>query len=510
MGAFQLTEATIWSIQRAIRSGELSARRLVELYLERIEAYDRSGPNLNAVLTVNAHAVTDAEALDARFRETGTLVGPLHGVPILLKDSINTADIPTTYGSIAFKGYRPPDDATLVTLLREAGAVILAKTQLPDFATSWHGHSSVGGESLNPYDLDRDTGGSSSGTAAAVAANLGAVGIGGDTGGSIRVPASFNNLVGVRPTTRLISGTGIAAMVAFEDTAGPMTRTVRDAALLLDVVVGYDPTDPYTAVAVGNRPEVGYASGLREDALQDARVGVLRDVFGADTDPAKLEVNDVIGRALKNLASAGADVIDPVVIPGREDLIVAATLYAQRCKYDHTAFLHALEDSPVRSFDELYRSKQYHPALDFMDLIASGPENPEDDPDYFRGLHSRERFQREVLITMAAADLDAIVYPTVQIAAPGKADIHDGRWGTVTRAGVRGESFPVNTFIAPHATLPAISLPVGFTNGGLPVGLELLGRPYSEAHLLSVAYAYEQAFHPRRAPASTPPLPSES
>jgi amidase len=501
MGSFHLGEATVSSIHRAIRSGELTARRLVELYLARIEAYDRSGPRLNAVLTVNDHALADAEALDEEFRHTGLLAGPLHGIPVLLKDCINTADMPTTYGSIAFKGYRPPEDATLVKLLRGAGAVILGKTQLPDFATSWFGHSSVGGETLNPYALDRDPGGSSSGTAAAIAANFGAVGIGGDTAGSIRVPSSFNNLVGVRPTTRLISGSGVSPMVVFENAMGPMTRTVRDAAILLDVLVQYDPADPYTAVVPGNRPEGGYAAGLRPDALEGARIGALRDAFGDASDPARREVNEAVDRALQDLASAGAKVIDPVVVRDREELILATTLYVQQCKHDFNEFFQGLKDSPVRSFDELYRTKQYHPALDFMDLIASGPDNPEDDPAYFRGLQARERLQREILNAMAASGLDAIVYPSVQIAAPRKEDIHDRRSDTL--------NFPANTWMAPHATLPAISVPVGFTAGGLPVGLEFLGRPYSEPRLLGLAYAYEQAFHARRAPASAPPLTSE-
>ncbi|WP_207955768.1 amidase [Rubrobacter marinus] len=265
---FRLQEATIDDIHSAFRSGELTCRRLVELYLARIEAYDKSGPGLNAIITVNENVLAQAEELDLSFQQSGELVGPLHGIPVLLKDQAETAGIRTTFGSVAFEGYVPEEDATAVGRLKEAGALILAKTNLPDFATSWFAYSSAGGETKNPYDLDRDPGGSSSGTGAAVAANLGAVGIGEDTGGSIRVPSSFDNLVGVRVTTGLISRKGMSPLVVFQDTAGPMTRTVRDAAALLDVLVGYDPEDPFTASATLARDAGGYRSGLEEGDLR--------------------------------------------------------------------------------------------------------------------------------------------------------------------------------------------------------------------------------------------------
>ncbi|MBX6342191.1 MAG: amidase, partial [Thermomicrobiaceae bacterium] len=237
---FRLQEATIDAIHAAYRSGALTCRQLVELYLARIDAYDRGGPAINAVITVNPRALDEADAADRAFRERGDLAGPLHGIPVLVKDQAETAGIPTTFGSVALRGYVPSADAVVVQRLRAAGAVVLAKTNLPDFATSWFGYSSAGGETKNPYALDRDAGGSSAGTGAGVAANLGAVGIGEDTGGSIRVPASFDNVVGLRVTTGLISRTGLSPLVEFQDTAGPMARTVRDAAILLDALVGYD------------------------------------------------------------------------------------------------------------------------------------------------------------------------------------------------------------------------------------------------------------------------------
>lgn len=501
MSRFTLQEATIASVHQAFRSGELTVRQLVELYLARIDAYDRKGPELNAIININPRALEQAGELDRRYRETGKLLGPLHGVPVLVKDQVETADVTTTFGSIAFKNYRPGKDATAIRRLREAGAIILAKTVLPDFATSWFALSSAGGETKNPYALDRDPGGSSSGTGAGVAANLGLVGIGEDTGGSIRVPSTFCNLVGVRVTTGLISRTGMSPLVVFQDTAGPMTRTARDAALLLDALVGYDPADPFTSVTIGNVPAGGYAAGLSEDALRGARIGVVRELCGSNDDPDMRKTNEVCDQAIRQIAAAGAEVVDPVRIPNLMDLVIKTSLYILQSKHDFNAFIKARSDAPVGSFEEIYDSKQYHPELDLVEAIAGGPTNPEDDPTYFEGLSAREHFQRTILSVMAENGLDAIVYPDVQLPAPLKSDVHGGRWTTLT--------FPTNTLIASQATLPAVSIPAGFTSDGLPVGLEIVGRPYDEAKLLGYAYSFEHAGSHRSAPSSTPALRGE-
>src|SRR5919202_6690942 len=311
-GSFRLLESTIQDIHNAFRAEELTARQLVELYLARNDAYNENGPAINAVVAVNPRAVEQAEELDQSYANTGQLKGPLHGVPVLVKDQIETSDILTTFGSIAIKGYMPDNDATLIWKLKQAGAIILGKTLLPDFATSWFGLSSAGGEAKNPYALDRDTGGSSSGTGAAIAANLGAVGIGEDTGGSIRVPSSFDNLVGVRITTGLISRKGMSPLVVFQDTAGPMTRTVRDAAILLDVLVGYDPEDQFTAAATLARGSGSYADGLSEGSLGEAKIGVVREAFGADDDPDSGQVKRVVEGALEVMRNAGAEIVVPV------------------------------------------------------------------------------------------------------------------------------------------------------------------------------------------------------
>ena len=478
----------------------MTCRELVELYLARIEAYDRSGPELNAILTVNPKVLEEAEDLDRAFGQDGELVGPLHGIPVLVKDQAETAGIRTTFGSVAFEGYVPEEDATAVKRLKEAGALILAKTNLPDFATSWFAYSSAGGETKNPYALDRDPGGSSSGTGAAVAANLGAVGIGEDTGGSIRVPASFDNLVGVRVTTGLISRKGLSPLVVFQDTAGPMTRSVKDAAILLDALVGYDPADPFTATATLARDAGRYAEGLSEVSLGGARIGVLRGAFGPEDDPDSGEVNRVVGEAIEAMRGAGAEIVDPVEVPDLQRYIEVTSLYLSQSRYDIDGFLATMPGSHTVS--ELYDTKRFHPRLDLFTAIAEeAPEHPEEDPNYHKGLAAREEFRRAILNVMAFQNLDAILFPNSQVLPPTREELDDWKWTVLT--------FPTNALIAAQADLPSVSLPAGFSEGGVPVGFELVGKPYGEAGLLGLAHAYERAASPRKSPESAPPLPDE-
>jgi amidase len=497
---FRLQEATIDDIHSAFRSGEITCRRLVELYLARIEAYDNSGPELNSILTLNPKALEEAEGLDRAFEQNGDFVGPLHGIPVLVKDQAETAGIRTTFGSVAFEDYVPEEDATAVRRLKEAGAVTLAKTNLPDFATSWFAYSSAGGVTKNPYVLDRDPGGSSSGTGAAIAANLGAVGIGEDTGGSIRVPSSFDNLVGVRVTTGLISRKGLSPLVVFQDTAGPMTRTVRDAAILLDVLVGYDPADPFTAVATLAREAGSYADGLSEGSLRGARIGVVREVFGPDDDPDSRQVNRVVEGALEVMRNAGAEIVDPVSVPELQHFIGVTSLYLSQSRYDIDNFL--AERPGSHTVRGLYDSERFHPRLDLFTAIAEeAPEDPEEDPNYYRGLAAREEFRRAILNVMASQGLDALVYPNSQVLPPTREELDDWKWTVLT--------FPTNALIAAQADLPSISLPAGFAEGGVPVGFELVGKPYGEPHLLRLAYAYEGEAQRRRPPESAPTLSDE-
>jgi len=498
---FQLLEATIEEIQFAQRLGTVSCRRLVEMYLARIEAYDKNGPKINSVVSINPRAAEEADKLDRMLKKDGKMMGPLHGIPVVVKDLAETVDMPTTFGSIAFKNYRPRKDAAIVARMRAAGAVILAKVSLPDWATAWFGVSSISGDTLNPYALDRDPGGSSGGTGAAVAANLATVGIGSDTGGSIRVPSSFNNLFGVRVTTGLISRKGMSPLVHFQDTAGPMTRSVRDAAILLDVLVGYDPEDPFTVAALQARERGRYARELAPEALSGARIGVMRERFGADSDPQCAAVNKTVNRAIAAMKAAGAEIVEGMTIPGLDEMVMTTALYVHQSRHDFNAFLAASPEAPVRAIEDLYTSRQFHERLDLFEQIAQGPAHPEDIPDYFERRKAREDFQRSMLNLIAQNRLDALLFPDVQVPPPLKSDVHSAKWTVL--------SFPTNTLIASQSGLPAISMPAGFTDDGLPVGVELVGKLYDEGNLLRLAYSYEQAFRPRRAPESAPPLAGE-
>src|SRR3954447_1454979 len=484
---FAVPEATIASIQAAYRARELSVVELVRAYLGRIEAYDGDGPALNAVVVSSEQALARAEQLD---REEPT--GALHGIPVVLKDNINTSDLPTAYGSVAMRGYRPREDATVARRLRDAGAIVLAKTTLPDWATSWFSYSSLTTDTRNPYDPNRDPGGSSSGTGAAVAANFATVGLGTDCGGSIRVPASFCNLVGVRSTPGLVPRTGTSYLVIPQDTVGPMTRTVADAARLMDVLAGYDPDDPYSVAHDVARRGQTYLDELDREALRGARLGLVTNALGSEPAEQATAVNAVVERALQALRDAGATVVE-TEIPALLDHIVATSMYTDRSKHDLDLFLSERADPPIRTLAEAYEAGQYDRRLDLMDAIMDGPERPDEDPDYLRRFAARHEFTLAVLGVMGADRLDALVYPSVQVPPPtmtGRAD-----WTTLT--------FPTNTLIASQTWMPAVSIPAGFTDDGAPVGLELTGRPYDEGALLGLGYAFEQATGHRRAPGST-------
>lgn len=498
--AFEVDEATIDGIHTAMKAGELTARQLVETYLARIDQLDRSGPKLSAIVTTSSQALERADELDEQLSRTGDLSGPLHGIPVLVKDCIETKDIRTTFGSEVISDYVPEEDAVIVRKLREAGAIILAKTTLPDFATSWFSFSSgiEARETRNPYDLERDPGGSSAGSAAATAANLGAVGIGTDCGGSIRVPASFCNLVGVRSTPGVVPRTGSSYLVIFQDTIGPMTRTVEDAATVFDALVGYDDSDPYTAAYVIARPPNSYRAQLDAGALNGARIGLVTNALGSDDDPAAAAVNRVVSAAVDTMSEAGAQVVK-VAIPNLMDHIIATSQYVARTKHDINEFLSQRPALSHLTLNEIVEKKQYHPDLDLIDAVMEGPEEPEDDPEYFRRIAAREAFTREVVNVMAVYELQALVFPSAQVPAP-RLDARK-EWTVLT--------FPTNTLIASQTWMPAMSVPAGFTEEGLPVGLEFVALPYDEPTMFRLGYSFEQATHHRRAPASTTRSASE-
>lgn len=487
----QLEELTISEAQVGLISGAFTARELVASYLERIEANDQSGPSYNAFVTVSSTVLEDADALDEHLREAGELIGPLHGVPIAVKDQAETAGLRTTFGNASSGNYIPEKDSTAVAKLRAAGALILGKTAMPDFATSWFSTSSQTGVTRNPYSLSRDAGGSSSGTAAAVAANLALVGVGEDTGGSIRLPASFCNLVGLRVTTGLISRAGMSPLVTPQDTPGPLARTVTDCARMLDCMTGYDSADSYTAANAIARHHGSYVAAAENNNLAARRIGVLRQAFGNSDDPEEAPVNKVCDQALDKLKSAGAKLID-VEIADLEYYVGFTSLYYTRSREDIDAFLTSRPELGIESVEELYANKKFHEKLDLFIGIATGPKKASDDPEYAARLVALGDFQRQVAGLMAEQKLDAICFPDTKLAAPTHDDIFADRWTCLT--------YPTNTIIASQLQYPAISLPVGFTSNGLPVGLEFMTLPYDEPRLLGLARGVEIIAGQRRIP----------
>lgn len=490
-GGFELEEATIGGIHRAFRAGKLSARELVNAYLKRIKRLDQQGPTINAVVTVDAKAHARAGALDDALASTGKLQGPLHGIPVLLKDNIDTADIPTSYGNVAFMNHHPARDATVVSRLKAAGAIILGKTTLPDFATSWWGYSSRSGETCNPYDLARDPGGSSAGTGAAIAANFATVGLGTDCGGSVRVPASHCNLVGIRSTPGVVSRTGSSPLVYFQDTVGPMARTVRDAVTVFDAIAGYDPDDSLSVNYTISRPPKRYTEALDRDGLKGARLGLVTNALGSDRDPYAEPVNGLVREAVVSMAAVGTTIVE-VQIPDLALHLRDTSMYLNCSRHDLDGFLAGQRDAPVRSIRHLHETRQYHPMLDLFEACLNGPELPEYDPLYFRRLAARELFQRQIVNLMAGLRLDALIFPDVQIVPPLREQLNTRVWTTLT--------YPTNTLIASQAWLPAITVPAGFAHDHLPVGLEFMGKPYDEATIFRLAFAFEQLTQHRRAP----------
>ena len=494
---FEMLGATIADAHKAFENGSLTARALVDAYLSRIDAYDQQGPSINAIVSLNDLATTQADDLDANFAATGEFTGPLHGIPILVKDNVETAGMATTQGTIGLADYRPKGDATVIRKLKEAGAIILGKTTLPDFATSWWAYSSLSGETRNPYALDRDPGGSSAGSGASAAANFAMAAIGTDCGGSIRVPSSFDNLVGIRSTPGLISRKGAGTLVFFQDTIGPMTRTVTDAVHLFDSMVGYDPDDSLSTHYLAANAPMSYLDALDADGLVGARIGLVTNALGAEDDPFAAPVNEVVRGAVKSIEQAGATVIE-MQIPDLMHHITATSMYVNCSKYEINQFLMARPDAGIRSFTQMYEQQRYHPMLDLVDACMSGPEMPEYDPMYYRRLAAREEFARVVMNSLGIDELDGLVFPSVQVVPPTREQLNERVWTTLT--------FPTNTLISSQTWMPAATVPAGFTADGLPVGLEFLVKPYAEPTMFRFAYAFEQATFHRRAPASTPSL----
>lgn len=494
---FHLEEATIADVHRAIISHQITCRQLVELYLRRIKAYDHDH-GLNAIQAVNPHAIENADRLDQKFAATGGLTGPLHCIPVAVKDQIETRDMPTTYGSAAFRNFVPKRDATVVARLREAGAIILAKNTMGEFGNSYL--SSMAGIIRNAYDPTRTASGSSGGTGVAVTANLAMVGIGADVGGSIRGPAAFGSLVGLRPTVALVSHYGVMPAMPTRDTVGPITRTVADAAAVLDVIAGYDPDDAGTAPAFGHH-EASYNEFLIKDGLRGARIGIVIKPMNTRADPSSddyKKVRTVIDRAIADMKSMGAEIVDSP-LPELKDVAPENDFETEEAM---NSYLAEQPNAPFKTLREILLSGKVLPqqAKGLLDSVGRTTH----DPGYLELLLMQNEMREHVLKLMADNKLDALLYATSDH-QPTKipADV-------LTNPNAKDDyNRGSNRRLSPFLGFPAITVPAGFTTDGLPVGIEFMGRPYSEGLLLKLAYAYEQATHRRRVPPSAPALVRE-
>ena len=480
---FTYVEATIADVQEAIRSGDTTCKEIVTGYLARIDAYDKS-TGLNAIIFANPNAISKAEEIDRKIASDERL-GPLFCAPVLLKDNYDTGDMPTSGGSIALKESVPPDDAFMVRKLREADAIIIAKTNMAEWAFSpKQTISSSYGTTANAYDLSRVPAGSSGGTASGIAASFGVIGMGSDTGNSIRGPASHLALFGIRSTLGLTSRDGVIPLAFDRDIAGPMTRTVTDGVRVFDVVAGYDPADPYTEMGK-DRVEPDYTKFLQEDALQGKRLGVLRALV--DTEDADPEITAVFEQALLDLEKAGAEIVDNFVIENL-DAHMNASNFCVRFRYDMHEYLTSLGDAaPIQDVMDVMENKDYSPYIeDRLKFFGGNPPNvhPQDFdppcPDYEQH-PGRQAYLSDVLTSMNNAEIDAVVYPGwTSPPAPLDKAIEE----------YKGDN---SQLVAPATGLPAVTVPMGYSHGNLPAGLQILGRPYSDGLLISLAYAYEQA-----------------
>ncbi len=489
--------ATVAELQAAMTDGSLTAEKLTQFYLARIEAYDRQGPKLAAFLHVNPKALDEARAFDAE-RKAGKIRGPLHGMGVVVKDVFDTADMPTTGGYVVLKGVKPTKDAFIVKKLREAGVVILGKTNQSD----WYAQpaliaaSTLGGNTLNPYDLTRTPGWSSSGTSAALAAVFGTIGLGSETGFSIRTPTSDGNLYGLASTSGLISRDGQMWSYITGERGGPMARSVYDLAVTLDAIAGFDAFDMWTAQSLGKMPEQPYVSFINKDGLRGARVGVLKEAF--DFGPVEPDVLELTKKAIAVFPAQGAKLFDPVSLgldlrqyltantsPSRYERIAAVNHYLARqgAGYpfkDAAALLLGHEGVPMRPTDGAAIAKP-------IDLNR--------DPEYRATLAGKAALQEAVLALMDKYKLDALIYPhrlrRAELIAPRPSDAVYS--GTIQ--------------LSPITGFPAMVVPMGFTPDGNPVGLEMLGRPWSEPMLIRLASGFEAATPKnRQLPKTTPPL----
>lgn len=499
---FAYDEATVAGLQERMAQGTLDSRTLVRAYLDRIAAIDKAGPAINAVIELNPGAMAEAEARDAE-RAAGNARGPLHGIPVLLKDNIDAVGMANSAGSLALADHRPAEDAFLVRRLREAGAVILGKTNLSEWANFRSTHSSSGwsgrgGQTRNPYVLDRNPCGSSSGTGSAIAANMAAVGVGTETDGSVICPAAMTGLVGIKPTLGLVSRAGIIPLAHSQDTAGPMTRTVADAAVLLTTMAGTDPADPATAQADAHATD--YTRFLDPQALARRRIGVVRKLAGMEPNADR-----ALEQAIAVLRAQGATIVDPVEVPNIDALgDDEFTVLLYEFKHDIAAYLAAAGAGP-KTLADLIAFNEAHADAEmpwfgqelFEMAEAKGPLT---DAAYVEALaRARRRAGPEGIdAALKAHKLDALLAPSWGPAFPTDPVLGDHVVsGDPTIGGV--------SQLTSVAGYPSITVPAGFAHG-LPVGIVFMGTAWSEPTLIGIAYAYEQATQARRPPAFLPTI----
>src|SRR5215471_10859112 len=489
---FEVTETTIAQTQAAIRAGRVTCRQLVEAYLKRIREYDQT-TGLNALVVINPDALAEADRLDREFKRTGKL-RPLQGIAVIVKDNYDTKDLPTTAGSLALKNFVPSDDAYMVKRIREAGAIVLAKSNMAEWAFSpYVTVSSIGGITRNPYDLERVPAGSSGGTAAAVAASLGEVGLGTDTGNSIRGPSSHNALVGIRPTLGLTSRDGIIPLYIGNDVGGPMARTVEDAVRVLGVVAGYDPADPVTELSRGKIPQ-SYTQFLDKNGLHGARIGVFRKYIDAPTtDP---QIKALTEKAIQDLKAQGAEIVDPFVVPDFEKLTENIWCGDFQQDLNHYLAAHA-QNARYKNLAEIVQSGLYLPYIEARLKASIAPKDSAAGssapcPDIYHN-EKKIAFRNAMNAAMDEAKVDAIIYPT---------------WSNAPRkvGDMQSPAGDNSQILSPQTGFPAISVPMGYTYNSLPAGLTFLGPLFSEPELIKYSYAYEEATRHRHPPEKFPAL----
>jgi Asp-tRNA(Asn)/Glu-tRNA(Gln) amidotransferase A subunit family amidase len=453
--------------------GVITCRKLTEFYLERIKIYDKS-TGLNSIVVVNPNALKRADELDKEYRTSGEL-RPLHGVPAIVKDNYDTKDMQTSAGSLALKGSIPKDDAYQVRVLREAGAIILAKSNMAEWAFSpYQTVSSIAGTTRNPYDLNRVPAGSSGGTAAAIAANFGIIGLGTDTGNSIRGPSSHTCLVGIRPTIGLTSRDGIIPLYLRNDMGGPMARTVEDAARVLDIISGFDNSDPITKHSIGKIPE-SYTKFLKKDGLAGSRIGVFR--YYTNQPTADLQIKTLFERAIKDINANGAELVDPFEIPDFEEL--SDDLWCRTFRFDLEDYLASLRNNiKYRTLDEIVASGLFSSYIEERLERALEVEERPTCKDLYNEPRNVE-FREAVLNAMNDEKIDTFIYPTWSNPPRLIGDLE-------SPAGDNSQKIP------PHTGLPGFTVPMGFTYDNLPAGLQIVGRLFGEPEIIRIAYSYEQ------------------